>query len=281
MRAFTSLRTFTLALFLGTVVAGPVCAQINRAQPPGVGAAAKVTEKLGDTIDRTLAFVDERGRDVTLGDYLDGTHPVILTLNYSSCPMLCSLQLDGLGRVLRLMDMSPGEDFKILTVSIDPTEDWRRAQLWKRKRLEQLDKKSAASGWSFLTGREENIRALADSVGFGYAKDPESGEYAHAAAFMVLSPEGKVTRYLYGHQFESRTVRLSLVEAADGKIGSAGDRVILYCYAFDPEAGVYTRQSMTIMRIVGVLTMLALGGMGLYFWRRERALRRSRTEAVA
>lgn len=249
-------------------------AQVVRDEIPGVGGEAKVEEKPNAKIDLGLTFRDEEGRKVALEQFFDGERPVLLTLNYANCPMLCGLQLNGLVDVLSEMEMLPGGDFEIVTVSIDPREKPIDAKVKKDEFIRRLGKTKAARGWHFLVGDKRNIETLAETVGFGYGYDKNTGDYAHAAVFMVMTPGGRVSRYIYGHQFEPRTIRLSLVEASEGKIGTTTDRILLYCYAFDPDAGVYTRQAFKIVQFVGIISLLCVGGLLLFFWRRERSRKR-------
>jgi protein SCO1/2 len=236
----------------------------------GVG----IEEKLGDTITLETPFVDSSGKAVKLKDFFDGERPVLLTLNYSDCPMLCSLQLNGLLDALKLMKWNLGDNFQILTVSIDPNESPARAQLTKQKYLKLYGRAGSAGGWRFLTAEEEHIQRLADEVGFGYTFVKDTGEFAHAAAVIVLTPEGKVSRYLYGVAYDPQTLRLSLVEAGEGTVGSTMDQILLFCFHYDETKGRYGPAAVGVMRIGGVLTMLCLGGMFLVFMRRGSARRR-------
>jgi protein SCO1/2 len=198
-------------------------------------------------------------------------------MNYSDCPMLCSLQLNGLLDGLKEMKWDLGENFRVVTVSIDPNESPARSQLTKQKYLKLYARPGVSGGWRFLTGKEEDIRRLADEVGFGYSYVKDTGEYAHAAAVIVLTPEGKISRYLYGVAYDPQTLRLSLVEAGEGKIGSTMDQILLFCFHYDETKGRYGPAAVGVMRVGGVLTMLCLGGMLLVFWRRESARRREKT----
>jgi protein SCO1/2 len=264
---------FLLMAVLGTAGSGWAQTTDPGLKPlEGVG----IEEKLGDTITLDVPFMDSSGKKVTLQDFFDGERPVLLTLNYSDCPMLCSLQLNGLLDALKLMKWDLGENFQVLTVSIDPHESPARAQLTKQKYLKMYGRAGAAGGWRFLTGEEENVRRLADEVGFGYTFVKDTGEFAHAAAVMVLTPEGKVSRYLYGVAYDPQTLRLSLVEAGEGAVGSTMDQILLFCFHYDETKGRYGPAAVGVMRVGGVLTMLCLGGMFLIFMRRGSARRRER-----
>ncbi|MFV1967337.1 MAG: SCO family protein [Pirellulaceae bacterium] len=240
----------------------------------GVG----IEERLGEPITLDAAFVDSNGRAVTLRDFFDGQRPVLLTMNYSDCPMLCSLQLNGLLDGLQRMKWNLGENFQVLTVSINPRESPARSQLTKQKYLKQYGRPGVSRGWRFLTGREEEIQRLADEIGFGYAYVKDTGEYAHAAVAMILTPDGRISRYLYGVTYDPQTLRLSLVEAGDGTIGSTMDQILLFCFHYDETKGRFGPAAVGIMRMGGVLTLLCLGGMLLMFWRRESA--RSRKQSM-
>lgn len=234
-------------------------------QLQGVG----ITEHLGDALPLDLEFVDESGTRVKLRDYFGDDKPVILTLNYSNCPMLCSLELNGLVDGLRQLEWSPGEEFRILTVSLDPEEGPERARRTKAGYVQKLDRKSTDRGWHFLTGKRDNIRALASAVGFRYRYDEDKNEFYHAAALMLATPSGRLARYLYGVEFTPRTLRLGLVEASEGEIGNPVDQLILYCCAYDPEEGSYAAVANRIMNVSGVAFALLLGGFLGVLWMRE------------
>jgi protein SCO1/2 len=237
-----------------------------------------VVEKLGATPPLSLGFRDQSGEPVMLSDYFDGEHPVILTLNYSNCPMLCSLQLNALVDGLKQLSWTPGDQFRIVTVSIDPTEQPETARRTQRRYLAQYGRPHAASGWSFLTGSPGNVKALTDAVGFRYGYNEARGEWVHPAAMAVLSPSGKIVRYLYGLEYPERTLRLALTEAGEGKVGTPIDRVLLFCFHYDETEGRYAPYAMNIMRLGGGLTVVVLAsllGIALHRERRrkERAAR--------
>lgn len=226
-------------------------------QLDGVG----ITEKVGTNVPQHLEFTDSTGKKVALGEILASNRPTLLTLNYSDCPMLCSLQINGLVEALNQIDWKIGEDFDVVTVSLDPTEPVERAAKTKARYIGQYDKdeKAARRGWSFLVGEEKNIRALADAVGFGYAYSEERQEYLHQAAFILLTPSGVVSRYLYGVSFSPQTVRLSMVEASEGKQVSTLDALVLYCFYYDADAGSYTPVVLNIMKLGAAVTVVLLG----------------------
>lgn len=232
-----------------------------------------VTEKLGEPVPLDLVFRNESGDEVRLGDYFDGARPVILNLGYMSCPMLCGLVANGLVDGMRGIDWTCGEEYIVLSPSIDHTETHRLARAKKQGYIAQYEREAAAQGWHWLTGDEDQIRALTDAVGFGFGWNEARKEYAHAAVLIILSPDGEVMRYLYGIQFEPRTLKLSLVEAADGKTGSSLDKFLLFCFHYDAEAGRYGPAARNIMKAGATITILVIGSMILGVRLRERRQR--------
>jgi len=232
----------------------------------GVG----ITERLDAQVPLDLLFRDEEGAEVTLAGYFAGGRPVILNLGYLSCPMLCGLVANGMVEAMRGIDLTAGEDYAVVSVSIDPTETPILAKAKRQGYLREYGRPAAAQGWHWLTGQEDQIRALTDAVGFGYRWNEERREYAHAAVLIVLSPDGRVMRYLYGIQFEPRTLQLSLVEAADGRAGSTLDRFLLFCFHYDAATGRYGPAARNLMQAGGLVTVLAIGGLILALRRRER-----------
>lgn len=233
-----------------------------------------VTEKLGDRIPMDRPFVDHTGKKVRIGDYFDGTRPLMLTLNYYTCTTLCSIQLNALTRTLRKMAWAPGENFRQVTLSIDHREDAELAAGKRKAHLRALEKGEV--DWNFLVGDKESIKAVADAVGFGYRYDPKQNQWAHPAVIVFLSPDGKVTRYLYGLEYAPRDVKLALLEAADGKVGSTVDKLILSCFHYDATEGRYGPYAFGIMRLGGVVTVVVVGVFLVLLWRRER--RRARDD---
>jgi len=227
-------------------------------------------QRLGDALPLDLLFRDESGAQVRLGDYF-GARPVVLSLVYYECPMLCSMALNGLTRSLRVLDFDVGDEFELLTVSFDPDDTPALAAAKKDNYVRQLGRPEAAEGWHFLTGDDDAIRDLTEAVGFRYVYDPESGQYAHAAGIVVLTSEGVIARYFYGIEYAPKDFRLGLVEASAGTVGSVVDQVLLYCFQYDPETGTYSAMVLRLVRLAGILGLL---GFALLFWflrRRERA----------
>lgn len=234
-----------------------------------------ITEHLDAHIPLDAEFVDEAGKPVKLAGFVRGDKPVILTLVYFNCPMLCNLILNGLVDALKQVPLTPGADFEIVTVSFDPRETSTLARLKKQNYLRELGRPEAAASWHFLTGAEPNIHKLTDAVGFKYRFVEETQQYAHAAAVFLLTPDGRVGRYLYGVVFDPETLRLGLVEASEGKIGSTADRLLLYCFHYDPDAGRYTLAAVAVMRAGGLAMVAALAIVLGVLWRAEIKRRRA------
>jgi len=257
------------------LIAIPAAAQVA-GQVPTALEDVGVEEHLDAKLPLDLSFRDEKGNEVTLDQYFDGTRPVILTLNYYRCPMLCGLMLNGLVDGLREVDWTPGAEFEMVTVSINPLETPELAGQKKQNYLNYFERPAAGRGWHFLTGRNDDISRLAETVGFRYAYDAEQDQYAHAAVIFVCSPDGRVVRYLYGIEYPPKHLRLALLEASQGEIGSPFDRIVLYCYHYDPANRRYAPVAMNIMRVGGGATALILGGSLATFWVREAVRRRKR-----
>jgi protein SCO1 len=273
-------RWLGLVLMLATAAAGAAASrpatQAGRMdREPNELAGVGITEHLNARIPLDLEFLDEDGRRTQLSRYFQDGKPAILTLVYYSCPMLCNLVLNGMVDGLKGIPLTVGKDFNIVTVSIDPRETKTLARLKKQNYLKEYGRVGAAAGWPFLTGREEDSRKLADAVGFGYRYVPETQQYAHAACIFILTPDGRISRYLYGIQFNPKSLRLGLVEASEGKIGSTMDRVLLFCFHYDPKAGTYSLAAFRISQVVGGVTLLLLGGVMGVFWGREAKRRRA------
>jgi protein SCO1/2 len=216
-----------------------------------------VEQKLGDKVPLGLPLTDSTGKRVKTGYFIDGTKPTIITLNYSSCPMLCSVQLNQLTQSLGELEMQVGKDFNILTVSIDPKETTATAADTKQKYLEQLLRKQPAAeqGWTFCTASQPIITKLADVLGFRYTYDRASGEYFHPAMVAYVSPEGVITRYSLDVGFEPLDMKLALVEAGNGTVGTVVDQFILWCSNYDPDENSFVPQAYRIMRFAGACTI--------------------------
>jgi len=262
------------------VVPGGPKAERQEALPDAL-AGVGIDEHLEAAIPADIVLRDEEGREVILAEYFDQGRPLILNLMYLGCPMLCGLVGNGLNDALKQLEWNVGSEFTILSVSFNHTEKPSLARAKKANYLADLDQPGAAEGWHFLTGDEEEIRRLTEAVGFGFRWNEKRQEFAHAALLIVLTPDGRVARYLYGIQFDPRTLRLSLVEAADGKIGTTRDRFLLFCFNYDATAGRYGPAARNIMKAGGLLTMAALAILILAFRRRERKRQQRRPSVAA
>jgi protein SCO1/2 len=229
-----------------------------------------VEEKLGAQIDLKLTFTAENGYQVPLRQYFAQGRPVLLNLVYYQCPMLCNLILNGQTATLRQIPWTPGKEYEIVTVSIDPNETFQLAARKKQTYLASYER--PAPGWHFLTDHQGNSKRLADQVGFRYRWDEKTEQYAHAATIVFLTPEGKISRYLYGIHFKPRDVRLALTEASQNKFALTVDRLLLYCFHYDPQTRSYVLFAKNVMRGGGVLVVLALGFVLWRMWRFEKRL---------
>jgi protein SCO1 len=231
-----------------------------------------VTEHLGELVPRDVRLRDEAGREVRLGDFVAGRKPLLLQFVYHSCPTLCSLVSSGLVASLRELPLTVGEQFEVLTVSIDPHDTPAIAAEKKQKALAAYGRggEGAAAAWHFLTGEASEVKRLADAVGFAYRYEAEEKQFAHSAALFVLSPDGKLSRYLYGIEFPAFDVRLALAEAAEGRtVTSTVDHLLLYCYRYDPLARSYVFFAINLMRVGGALSVALLAFWLVRLWRRE------------
>jgi protein SCO1 len=226
-------------------------------RPPGLKNVG-IEQHLNDQIPPDLIFRDETGKSVRLADYF-GRKPLILNLVYYQCPMLCGEVLSGLDSALRVLKFDVGKEFDVLTVSFDPKETPQMATAKKAEFLKRYGRPGAADGWHFLTGPESSIAALTKAAGFDYEYDPKTGQFAHATAIMVLTPEGKIAQYYYGVEFAPKDLRLGLVQASQNKIGSIVDEVLLYCYHYNPDTGKYSAIISRILKIAAGTTIFMLG----------------------
>jgi len=230
-----------------------------------------VDQHLDGQVPLDLQFRDETGKSVRLGDYF-GKRPVILNLAYYGCTMLCGEVQGGIIGSLRALQFNPSTDFDIVTVSFDPKETPEQAAAKKNSLLLRYHRPGAEQGWHFLTGDQHNIEALTRSVGFDYQYDPALNQWAHAAAIMVLTPQGKISKYFYGVEFAPKDLRFGLIEASENKIGTVVDQILLYCYHYNPATGKYGAVIMNVLRLAGVATVLILGGLIFILFRRDPSL---------
>lgn len=267
---------YVVALLIGLSMGAGLKVQPGHAQRSGQQIrqfeGVGIEQKLGETIPLDLVFRNAQGEQVRLGRYFEKGTPVLLEFAYFNCPMLCPLMLQGLTRTLRGVAWTPGDEYEVLTVSFNHREGPELARQKKEIYVQKLGKADAAEGWHFLTGDEATIQALAQAAGFNFKWIPDRQQYAHPTALIFLSGEGKISRYLFGMGPPNLTpgkTRKALVEASNGEVGSVIDQVVLYCFQYNPDSNAY-ELAFGIMRLGGVLTMIFLGGMLFYFWRRER-----------
>jgi protein SCO1/2 len=264
------------------LLAWPIAAsaQLGPAPPPPRSGSPDILQEvgfdqnLGGRIPLDLPFKDETGRDVRLGDYF-GERPVVLSLVYYRCPMLCTISLNGLARALKVLSFVPGQEFEVLTVSFDPSETPDLAAAKKKTYMAQYERAEGAQGWHFLTGDEEAIAALTKAVGFRYVWDEATKQFAHPAGILVVSPDGTISRYLFGVEYSPKDLRLALVDSAEGRIGNPVDQVLLYCYQYDPSTGRYSASIMNIVRLGGLLTVVGMITLILWMSLRSRSQARS------
>lgn len=265
-------RRFNVSSIIGTfclllLTAGVFAAEPTLAMLQNVG----IEPPLGASLPLELEFTDENGQTVALGQYFKGNRPVILELVYYECPNLCTYLLNGALEGLKGLKWSAGKEFELVAVSIDPNETPDLAAVKKANYLKEYGRPGSESGWHFLTGTEENIQKLAAAVGFRYRYDPEIKQYAHAAGLFVVTPQGKLARTLFGIQFNPRDLRLALLEASEGKMGTVVDRLLLFCYGYDPKASKYVLFAGNAMKAGGAATLLILGFLIYRLGRKKRA----------
>ncbi len=241
------------------------------ADVPAELAGVDIVEKLDERLPLDATFTDDTGETIALGDLFDGERPVLLQLGYFRCPLLCNLVLNGMVDAIGKVDWDAGDRYRVVAVSVNPDESHELAAAKKQGYLVEYGRPGMGGGWHFLTGPEASGRAVAEAVGFGYRPQAD-GEIAHAAAVFVITPDGRVSRYLYGTRYDEKNLRLALLEASQGQMGSSWDRFILWCYRFDPDAGEYVIMAMRVMQIGGAVTVVLLaGGLGFMWWRELRS----------
>ena len=278
-REFARRALFAVGLLLLTAHCSLLTVQAQYAQPPvgpvPTGNSTEILKKvdieqrLGNQIPLDLMFRDETGREVRLGEYFGKGRPVALTLVYYECPMLCNQVLNGAVGAFQALSFTAGKEFEVVTVSFDPREGPELAAKKKETYLRRYKREGAEAGWHFLTGDKASIDALADAVGFRYVWDEQSQQFAHASAVMVATPQGKLSHYFYGIDYAPRDLRLALVEASEGKVGSPVDSLILFCYHYDPASGRFA-PVMGVLRAAGVLTVFGVVGLVAYLIRKTR-----------
>lgn len=227
-----------------------------------------IKDHAGGEVPKDIPLVDQDGQSVKLGDYFDGKRPVVLALAYYECPMLCSMVLKGVLDAIKPLRWSAGEEYRVVVVSFDPRDTAERATLKRGNYLDAYGRKVGPRGFDFLIGKEADVRKIADAVGFSYRWDAREKQYAHAAASFILTPGGRISRTLYGLAFPD--MRLALLEASEGKIGTVIDKVLLFCFHYDPASRGYILATMRFVKASGLFTLLALGAFLLRHWRAER-----------
>jgi protein SCO1/2 len=245
-------------------------APAETARPENLLAAIDVAQQLGKPLPLDAAVVDSDGRALELGDVFSD-RPAVLAFVYYDCPMLCSLVLEGLVKSLRPLRLDVGRDFDVVVLSFDPGESPQQAAAAKRRYVDSYDREGSEAGWHFLTAGADSIERLTAAAGFRYAYDENRDEYAHAATIMVTTADGRLARYFFGVEYPPRDVKLALVEASDGSIGSVTEQLLLYCYHYDPSAGRYTAAVMNIVRLAGAATVAGMLTVFVVFRRRERS----------
>ncbi|WP_031500022.1 SCO family protein [Bryobacter aggregatus] len=242
--------------------------QVQTAWRPAILSSVGIEQKMGAQVPLDLPFSDETGQRVTIRQYTG--KPIILALVYYQCPSLCNMVLNGLLRSVKTLSLQAGQDFEIVTLSFDPRETAQMAVAKKASYLRGYDRPGAEQGWHFLTGAERSTKVLADTVGFHYAYDNLTNQYAHSSAILVLTPDGRVAKYFYGIEYPVRDLRLGLIEAAGRRIGSPIDQVLLFCYHYNPANGRYGLVVMNVLRIGGLFTLGALSTfIFISLWRRD------------
>ena len=247
-----------LSLCVAVLVPSLALAQAGNDPPLNIFDLVGIDQHLDEQVPPDLAFHDETGATVHLGDYFNSQRPVILVLAYYRCPMLCTEVLNGLVDSLQKINLDMGRQYRVVTVSFDPKDSPELAAQKKATYAKSYDRAGTENGWHFLTGDQEAIQQLARAVGFRYVYDAATDQYAHSSGIMVLTPQGKLSRYFFGIEYPARDLRLALVESSAGKIGTPVDQLLLLCYHYDPATGKYTASAMRLVRLCGVVTMLAL-----------------------
>lgn len=247
----------------------PVPGQPSASQKTGLLKKVGIDQRIGQQLPLSSAFTDENGRPVKLGDYF-GKRPVVMALVYYDCPMLCTYVLNGLTATLKTMSFTPGKDFDVVAISIDPTENHLIAQAKKDVYVRNYGRPETAAGWHFLTGDDTSIHAVADAIGFHYAYDPILKQYAHGAAIYVATPGGEIARYFLGLDYASRDLRFALVEASNNRLGTVVDQALLLCYHYDPTTGKYGAATLLAVRIGFIATVVGLLSFIFVSLRRER-----------
>jgi protein SCO1/2 len=252
------------------VLALTLLLQTTASSPAELPGKVAIAQKLNTRLPLDTMLRDETGRVVHLGEYFNHGKPVVLNFVYYRCPMLCPMVLEGTTESLTNLKFNIGEQFDVVTISIDPRDQPKDAMEMKDKYIKRYGRLDSAPGWHFLTANETAIKRVTDAVGFQFAYDSRTDQFAHGAALFVLTPDGRTSRYFYGFEYKPRDLRLAIVEASSGRVGSTADQILLLCFHYDPATGKYSRNAMMFARAGGVTTMLALGGFIFAMIRKER-----------
>ncbi len=261
------------SLFACFLVFASVAYAETSSTPPQLPGRVSIAQKLGSQVPLDVMMHDETGRVVRLGDYFHRGRPVLLNFVYFRCPMLCPMVLEGMTSSLTELKFNVGDQFDIITISIDPRDTPKQAAEFKDKYVKRYGRLNAAGGWHFLTSNDTEIHRVADAVGFQYAYDGVRDQFAHGAAILVLTADGRTSRYFYGFEFKPRDLRLAVVEASGGTIGRLTDQFLLLCYHYDPAVGRYSRKAMNFVRAGGVTTLAVLASFIFIMVRKERRSR--------
>lgn len=231
-----------------------------------------IEQRLGEQVPLETSFLDETGAEVRLGSFFSKGRPVIVAPVYFECPMLCNQVLNGLTGSLKGISLQPGKDYDVVAISFDARENDKPGLAASKKAsyVERMNTPGSAEGFHFLTGTQASIDAVMNSIGFSYKWDEASNQFAHAGGVMILTPEGKVSRYLYGIDYAPRDLKFGIMESADSKVGGVTEKLLLYCYHYDPSTGKYGLAVLRVMRIAGVATLVGMGAMVFVFWRRGK-----------
>ncbi|HEX8476084.1 MAG TPA: SCO family protein [Pyrinomonadaceae bacterium] len=263
------LTAYCLPLSVSAQYGRPPESALPQGGTPEVLKQVGIEQRLNEQVPLDITLRDETGRNVQLGEYFKAGKPVVLSLVYYECPMLCNQILNGQVGMMDVLSFNAGREFEAVTVSFDARETPAIAAAKKATYIKRYGRAGADAGWHFLTGDETNIKRLTEAVGFQYKWDEASQQFAHASALMVVTPQGRLSHYFYGIEYAPKEVRLALVEASSGKIGSPVDKLILYCYHYDPTTGKYGPVIMNFMRVAGVITVIALVALVLILRRRH------------
>lgn len=249
-----------------------------KVQVPGALKGVGIDQHLDAQLPLDTVFRDEFGRNVPLSTYFHDGKPVILALVYYRCPMLCTEILNGVEATLRLITLTPGKDFEVVAISFDPKDTPEIAAEKKQNYLRRFRRPDTANGWHFLTGEEPNIHRITDAIGFHYSYDAKTDQFAHASAIYVITPQGKISKYFYGVEYPGRDLRLGLVDASQGRIGTAADQILLFCFHYDPKTGKYGAVAIDSLRAVGATFVLVCGACLFIFIRRDNKTSKRVTE---